>query len=124
MRKLVSCECLQFYTGESPADFTFKGHSGPVKSISWLEDDTGFATLAWDSSIFLWKLFPDKAIDESGASNYENKAGLPVWEFKIKNNTFNCVSIFRPEPKEGEDCEPIVYCTVNSDKSIREIKTL
>lgn len=110
----------KFYTGESPADFTFKGHSGPVKSISWLEDDTGFATLAWDSSIFLWKLFSEKSIDESGTSNFDNKAGLPVWEFKIKNNTFNCVSVYRPEP---EDCEPIVYATVNTDKSIREIKT-
>ncbi len=71
----------------------------------------------------MWKLIPEKSIDESGTSNFDNKAGLPVWEFKIKNNTFNCVSIFRPEPKEGEECEPTVYATVNTDKSIREIKT-
>lgn len=90
-----------------------------IKSISWLEDDTGFVTCGRDSSIFLWKLYQPKIINESGSS-VESKTGQPVWEYKLKNNTFNCVAIFRPE---GEDCEPIVFAT-STDKSIREIKTI
>lgn len=77
-------------------------------------------TCGWDSSIYLWKLYQPKSIDDSGASNIDSKTGQPVWEYKLKNNTFNCVAIFRPE---GEDCEPIVYA-VSTDKSIREIKTI
>ena len=33
------------------------------------------------------------------------------------------MSIYRPEGKEGEDTEPVVYATC-TDKSIREIKTI
>jgi cilia- and flagella-associated protein 57 len=47
----------KFYTGETSNDFFFKGHSNFIKSISWLEDDSGFVTCGWDSSIYLWKLY-------------------------------------------------------------------
>lgn len=47
--------------------------------------------------------------------------GQPVWEYKLKNQTFGCVSIYRPDNRE--DCEPIVYATC-TDKSLREIKTI
>lgn len=110
----------KFYSGETSNDFFFKGHSNFIKSISWLEDDTGFVTCGWDSSIYLWKLFQDKQIDEQGGASVDSKVGQPVWEYKRLNNTFNCVAIYRPE---GEDCEPVVYATC-TDKSIREIKTI
>ena len=77
-------------------------------------------TCGWDSSIYLWKLYPDKVVEELGTINENSKACEPVWEFKLKNNTFNCVSIYRPE---GENCEPVVFATC-TDKSSREIKTV
>jgi hypothetical protein len=84
-----------------------------------LEDDTGFVTCGWDSSIFLWKLYQDKQVDDHGTV-VDTRAGQPVWEYKIKNSNFNCVAIYRPE---GDDFEPTVYATC-ADKYICEIKTV
>lgn len=107
----------KFYTGESPPEFSFKGHTHFIRSISWLEDDTGFVTCGSDHSVFLWKLFQDKQTDDNNA--VDTRVGQPVWEYKLKNNSFNCVAIYRPD---GDDPEPVVYATC-TDKSIREIKT-
>ena len=106
----------KFYTGESPSEFTFKGHSHLVKSIAWLEDDTGFVTCGWDNSIFMWKLYPEKS---EGNEIVDHRVGQPTWQYTLKNQNFNCVAIYRPD---GDDPEPIVYATC-TDRTIREIKT-
>ena len=45
----------------------------------------------------------------------------PVWEYKLKNQTFNSVAVFRPE--SGDNINPVVYACA-TDRTIREIKTL
>jgi len=82
-----------------------------------LEDDTGFVTCGSDHSVFLWKLYQDKQADDTNA--VDTRVGQPVWEYKQKNNSFNCVAIYRPD---GDDPDPVVYATC-TDKSVREIKT-
>lgn len=110
----ANIQVYKFYTGESPENFVFKGHTGVVKSISWLEDDTGFVSCGWDCSIFLWKLLHDVDTPENPSD--------PVWEFRLKNNTGNCVAIYRPDDVESH-FQPVVYAT-STDKTIRELKTL
>lgn len=68
----------------------------------------------WDSSIFLWKLLHDV--------NTPENPNDPVWEFRLKNNTGNCVAIYRPDDLESH-FQPIVYAT-STDKTIRELKTI
>lgn len=109
-------QVFKFYTGETNNDFFFRGHDKLVKSISWLEDDTGFVSCGWDQNVILWKLYPDPTKDEKADSHV-------VWNFsKMKNCSFNCVAIYRPTMEKDDDFEPVVYASC-SDKSIREIKT-
>ena len=77
---------------------------GLIRSIAWLDDDTGFVSSGWDASIYLWKL------------NLEPGETNPVWDYKIKNTNFTCVQAFKPEGSK----EPCVYAT-GTDKSIREL---
>ena len=50
----------KFFTVENPMQYIFKAHLGLIRSISWLEDDTGFISSGWDASIYMWKLNLDK----------------------------------------------------------------
>jgi WD40 repeat protein len=47
-----------FYTGECPSEFTFRGHKDAVKAITWLEDDTGFVSTGKDNMLLFWRLHP------------------------------------------------------------------
>ena len=49
---------FKFFTAECPVNYIFKAHQGHVRSIAWLDDDTGFVTSALDASIMCWKLNP------------------------------------------------------------------
>jgi len=69
----------KFYTAECPSHFKFKAHEKYIKSISWLEDDSGFVSCAWDFQIFLWKLYPGTGDDMN--TDEQN----PKWEFKQKS---------------------------------------
>lgn len=46
----------QFYTGENPQNYLFRGHSGRVKSIVWDLDDLGFYSGGVDGLVFYWRL--------------------------------------------------------------------
>lgn len=41
----------KFYTAECPAEYTFKDHSGKVRCIQWLDDDSGFISGGWDGAV-------------------------------------------------------------------------
>eukprot|EP00831_Metopus_contortus_P042287 TRINITY_DN3343_c0_g1_i1.p1 TRINITY_DN3343_c0_g1~~TRINITY_DN3343_c0_g1_i1.p1 ORF type:complete len:1270 (-),score=308.03 TRINITY_DN3343_c0_g1_i1:73-3882(-) len=45
-----------FYTGECPEGFVFKGQDTNITSIYWLSDDTGFFSANWNGIIEYWKL--------------------------------------------------------------------
>lgn len=84
-----------FYTASSPPNYTFKAHTGPIRSITWLPDDTGFVSSALDTTIFMWTLNPKE--DESN----------PVWEHKIPSVDFTCLRVFKKDDKTS----PSVFAT-------------
>ena len=93
----------KFYTAENPINYVFKKHHGIIRSIDWLEDDTGFISSGWDASIYFWKLNDQE----------------PQWVFKKKNVEFTCVTSFKAEgPQEHE---PYIYVS-GTDRTIRELK--
>lgn len=96
----------KFYTAENPSEYIFKAHIGPIRSIAWLNDDTGFVSSAWDATIYMWTLNP-----KEGEQN-------PVWGKKLQNVEFTCVKAYKPD---GEKTSPLVFAT-GMDKSIREFK--
>jgi len=93
-----------FYTAQNPVNYTFKAHSGMIRSITWLQDDSGFVSSALDSTIHMWRLNPKK--DQSN----------PVWSFTYANVDFTCLRVFKYEG----DKTPSVFAT-GQDKSIRRI---
>ena len=101
---------FKFFTAECPSNYVFKAHMGHVRSISWLDDDTGFVTSALDATINCWKLNP------------EEKEDNPVWGYKLKNVDFTCVKAYKPESETKSDSKtvPIIYAT-GQDKTLREI---
>ena len=98
-----------FFTAESPYDYTFKGHTDTVKCITWLEDDSGFITSGKDNDLALWRLHPGTG---DGANLTETN---PIWKFSSRKAVFNAVWTHRPENKL-----PIVYVAA-SDKTVREV---
>lgn len=49
-------QVYQFYTGENPQNYVFKGHQGRVTCITWDQDDLGFYTGGIDGFVFYWRL--------------------------------------------------------------------
>ena len=45
-----------FYTGENPQNYNFKGHSGKIKCLLWDKDDLGFFTGGVDGLVMYWRL--------------------------------------------------------------------
>ena len=93
-----------FFTATSPPQYTFKAHTGPIRSIAWLPDDTGFVSSALDTTIFMWTLNP-----KEGEQN-------PVWQYKVQNVDFTCLKVY----KKPTESTPSVFAT-GQDKSIHEI---
>lgn len=40
------------YTGENPANFVYRGHTGKIKSIYWSMDDTQLFSASSDGTVF------------------------------------------------------------------------
>ena len=91
-----------FYTAQNPVNYTFKAHSGHIRSIAWLQDDSGFVSSALDSTIHMWSLNQTQ----------------PIWSFTKANVDFTCLRVFKGD---GNNEVPRVFAT-GQDKSIREIK--
>ena len=104
-------QVFNFYTGESPDKFNFRGHTDTVKCIAWLEDDSGFVTTAKDNEMALWRLHPGTG---DGAQNPSEVN--PIWKFSSRKAVFNAVCVYRPENNF-----PLVYLAA-SDKTIREVE--
>lgn len=93
----------KFYTAERPNSYVFRKHNGLIRKISWLQDDTGFISIGWDSALYFWKLDDPE----------------PKWMYRKKNVEFTCVTSFKADgPNEQE---PYVYVS-GTDKTIRELK--
>jgi WD40 repeat protein len=60
---------FKFYTAENPPHYIFKAHTGIVQCVSWLDDDSGFISSGWDSSMYLWKLALAKPKEENEEQN-------------------------------------------------------
>jgi len=100
----------KFYTAECPPEYTFKEHSGKVRCIQWLDDDSGFISGGWDGAVIMWKLHPEAAIGKDGADKETN----PIQRYTLKNVNFSCVAN-KPDSKS-------TFYAVGTDKSIKEIE--
>lgn len=49
-------QIYQFYSGENPPNYLFRGHSGKVKTITWDGDDQGFYSGGSDGLVLYWRL--------------------------------------------------------------------
>jgi WD40 repeat protein len=54
-------QVYEFATGLSPDYFNYKDHTNTIKTIAWLEDDSGFVTTSKDNKVNFWRLFPGTA---------------------------------------------------------------
>lgn len=68
-----------FFTGVLHENYVFTFHKAHVKSISWLEDDSGFVSTAADSSIAVWRL-PRLMASVPG----EKHVNRPVWTYEAE----------------------------------------
>ena len=68
------------------------GHTGPVKSIVWLDDDTGFITAgAEDHRVIRWRLKPD---EETGK--------VLVWSHTEPSTQFYDCQVKEEDPDPGK----------------------
>jgi WD40 repeat protein len=98
-----------FYTWDKIKnnDGEFKKHSAYIRSICWLEDDSGFVSSGYDENVCLWKLNPER-----GESQL--MYGKP---FSDKSIDFTHVQV----TKSDSDKFPTIYAC-GADKVIREIE--
>ena len=68
-----------FFTGVLHENYIFTFHKAHVKSISWLEDDSGFVSTATDSSIAVWRL-PRLTASNPG----EKHVNRPIWTYEAE----------------------------------------
>jgi WD40 repeat protein len=101
----------KFYTAECPPEYNFKDHSGKVRCIQWLDDDSGFISGGWDGAVIMWKLHIDQS---SGKDGSHDKESNPIQKFTLKNVNFSCVAN-KPDSKS-------TFYAVGTDKSIKEIE--
>lgn len=90
-----------FYTNECPTMMQYVGHTNNVNSISWFENDLGFASTGKDGNIYFYDLYgpPKEAQKRSEDKDYLRK--------DVK---FSCLSIIPGLPYE--------VLAVGSDKQI------
>ena len=100
----------KFYTAECPPEYNFKDHSGKVRCIQWLDDDSGFISGGWDGAVCMWKLHPDQGNEKNGVDREAN----PYQKYSLKNVNFSCVAN-KPDSKT-------TFYAVGTDKSIKEIE--
>ena len=107
----------KFYTGILTNNFKFMAHTAPVKRISWFEDDTGFVSCGQDATIYVWKLYPQKADNQYVGEKTAVLPTAPIWDFRVpgKIQFFSVASY-----KQEGSLEPLIYAT-GQDRSIREI---
>ena len=80
-------QVFKFWQNELMPNGVFTGHESPVKSIVWLEDDTGFISCGKDDhQVILWKL---KAGDDGSHI---------VWKFKQQMTQFYDLQFTENDP--------------------------
>jgi len=113
-------QVYNFYTWTRPKEWEFSRHGACVRSISWLEDDSGFVS-CYDENVCLWKLNPTEEDKESIVL----KEGEPYYHglvnnqpFVIKGANFSHVAV----SKHDNDKHPLIYvCGSEKDRAIREV---
>lgn len=99
---------VRFWEAIRPFEYKFSAHTGKVKSITWLEDDTGFVTVGADSQILYWKLKPN------GEAN-------PAWVHEGKTQQFLDCEVIREESEKPNQPPKIVAIASSKDCAIREV---
>ena len=94
---------FNFYTGENPQNMQCKGHVNRVRSIDWLENDTGFISCANDGNGYCWDMIKLK---EDGVRSAD-------FDFNQKGVQFSCLCNV-PEKK-------FEFIIVGSDRKIYHV---
>ena len=103
-------QVFKFWQNERPAHWVFSGHNSPIRSITWLPDDTGFASTGLnDNQVILWKLKPN----EEGQCR--------IWSHVNRHTQFIDCQVREEEPEKGTTVPKIVVIASCKDGSIREI---
>ena len=105
-------QVFKFWQNERPAEWIFSGHQSPVRSICWLDDDTGFASVGQaDHSVILWKLAPNE------------QGNRKQWVYRNPGTQFYDCQVREEEPDKGSNVPKIVVIAACRDEGgcIREI---
>jgi cilia- and flagella-associated protein 57 len=61
---------FNFYTGENPPNFQFRGHTQKVRSVDWFDDDMGFVSTSTGGDVYFWDLIN---VQEGGSYRIADK---------------------------------------------------
>ena len=91
---------FNFYTGENPPNFQFRGHTQKVRSVDWFEDDMGFVSTSTGGDVYFWDLIN---VQEGGSYRIADK------DFVQKNVSMTSVCNIPGRHQE-------VFCSGNDQK--------
>lgn len=94
----------RFFTADCPSEYIFKEHTGKVKSLYWLDDDSGFISAGLDGALLVWRLNVD-ALVLAGEKPVEKN---PISRFDVKNTRYNDI-VIRP----SDSSKPIVFAVTD-----------
>lgn len=108
-------QVFKFYTAETPQSYLFKGHDSFVRSINWLEDDSGFVSSGYDNVIYFWRFPPPSELPANNSMLTEAQKPHYWPHFTDKNVGFSSVNVHK------FDAQPAEIFATGTDKSIRKI---
>ena len=104
----------------------YREHRGPVKSIVWMDDDTGFISAGRDDhQIILWrlkpKIFKENDPNRAKPGNLEEEGKVKIWSHKQGTTQFFDCQVREEDPDKNGEPKKIVVFTASRDGAIREL---
>lgn len=109
---------FRFYTATCPEKYIFKEHLGRVKSVAWLDDDSGFVSAGQDGLCISWRLNPDNLEIINAERKSEDiivtKSSV-LYKVEARMSKFSDVAV-KTESKN-------IFYTVSEDRHLKEIES-
>ena len=90
-------------------NYVFSWHKGNIRTITWLEDDSGFISTAGDNTLAVWLL------PKTGQSG----PNVPLWTYNWKYTAFTASVGYKTEIEKNKSKIQVFCC--GSDGTIHSI---